>query len=98
MTPFGKFLNRTLRSLTQHAVDQALKDTGASAGDVELVVFGNAMAGMVEGQECVRAESALGETETLVNSGGGFIGKDAAVAVSTILIGLNKASGRGVTR
>jgi acetyl-CoA acyltransferase len=63
MTAFGKFLNRNLRSLTKEAVDAALSDACASLSDVELVVFGNAMAGMVSGQECVRAEAALRETE-----------------------------------
>ena len=59
MTAFGKFLDRGVRSLTQEAVAAAMADANASYGDIGLVVFGNAMSGLVTGQECIRGEVAL---------------------------------------
>jgi acetyl-CoA acetyltransferase len=59
MTAFGKFLDRGVRSLTVEAVAAALADAGAGYDDIGLVVFGNAMSGLVTGQECIRAEVAL---------------------------------------
>lgn len=62
MTPFGKFLPRNLKSLSEEAVAAALADAGAQAGDVELVYFANAAAGVVTGQEMIRAQSSLRNT------------------------------------
>ena len=59
MTAFGKFLDRGVRSLTAEAVAAAMADANASYADIGLVVFGNAMSGLVTGQECIRSEVAL---------------------------------------
>ncbi|MEX3934919.1 thiolase family protein [Paraburkholderia phymatum] len=62
MTPFGKFLERNLKSLAEEAVSLALKDAGVAVNDVERVFFGNAAAGVVTGQEMIRAQSSLRNT------------------------------------
>lgn len=62
MTAFGKFLDRNLKSLSEEAVSAALKDAGISPAQVDQVVFGNAAAGVVTGQEMIRAQSALRNT------------------------------------
>jgi acetyl-CoA acetyltransferase len=62
MTAFGKFLNRGLRSLSEEAVVAALADANADPVDVDSVYFANAAAGVVTGQEMIRAEAALRNT------------------------------------
>jgi acetyl-CoA acyltransferase len=62
MTPFGKFLERNLKSLSDEAVGLALKDARATASDVDRIFFGNAAAGVVTGQEMIRAQSSLRNT------------------------------------
>jgi acetyl-CoA acyltransferase len=62
MTPFGKFLGRNLKSLSEEAVGLALKDARATANDVDRIFFGNAAAGVVTGQEMIRAQSSLRNT------------------------------------
>jgi acetyl-CoA acyltransferase len=62
MTPFGKFLERNLKSLAEEAVSLALKDARVSVNDVDRVFFGNAAAGVVTGQEMIRAQSSLRNT------------------------------------
>ena len=62
MTAFGKFLDRNLKSLSEEAVSAALKDAGISPDQVDQIVFGNAAAGVVTGQEMIRAQSSLRNT------------------------------------
>ena len=62
MTRFGKVLDRGLKSLSEEAVAAALNDAGVTADQVEQVIFGNAAAGVVTGQEMIRAQSTLRNT------------------------------------
>src|SRR3546814_7028768 len=62
MTPFGKFLERSVKSLCEEAVKAALDDAGVSTGDVDQIYFGNAAGGTVNGQEMIRAQAALRNT------------------------------------
>ncbi len=62
MTPFGKFLGRNLKSLSEEAVAAALADAGAPASEVDQVYFANAAAGVVTGQEMIRGQSSLRNT------------------------------------
>ena len=62
MTAFGKFLDRSVRSLSEEAVRIALEDAGIGAERVERVYFGNAASGVITGQEMVRAQAALRNT------------------------------------
>lgn len=65
MTPFGKFQDRSLRGLAQEAVAAALADAAAPAADVGMAIFGNATAGLVTGQEMIRAHASLRESGVL---------------------------------
>jgi acetyl-CoA acetyltransferase len=62
MTQFGKFLGRNLKSLSEEAVGLALKDARVTVNDVDRIFFGNAAAGVVTGQEMIRAQSSLRNT------------------------------------
>jgi acetyl-CoA acetyltransferase len=55
MTRFEKS-SRSLKELTTDAVTQALADASATPGDVEAAYVGNAVAGLVTGQEMIRGQ------------------------------------------
>lgn len=59
MTPFGKFLDKSVKELTREAVDGALLDAGIAVGDVGAAWFANTTQGVMEGQYCVPGEIAL---------------------------------------
>lgn len=59
MTKFGKFPDTTLRALAEHAARDALDDAGVQPGEVASVFFGNAVAGLITGQEMIRGQYAL---------------------------------------
>jgi len=59
MTPFGKHLERSLKSLTAEAFEGVLEDAGASTSDIQAAFFGNCVQGHMEGQDMVRGEIAL---------------------------------------
>jgi acetyl-CoA acetyltransferase len=59
MTPFGKFPDQTLRQLATYSTRAALEDADLSAAGVEYVFFGNAMQGLLTGQEMIRGQVAL---------------------------------------
>lgn len=58
-TSFGKFMERSIRDLSEEAVRNTLADAGVSAADVNRVYFGNAAAGLITGQEMIRGQAAL---------------------------------------
>lgn len=62
-TRFGMFVDTTLRQLAGAAADRALADAGVRAEEVGLVVFGNAAAGLLTGQEMIRAHTALADSQ-----------------------------------
>jgi acetyl-CoA acyltransferase len=61
-TAFGKFLDRSVRSLAEEALQQALKDAGVDASRIEIVYFANALSGLITGQETIRGQVALRHT------------------------------------
>ncbi len=65
ITSFGKIDGRTLRSLAEEAVREALTDAGVEARDVGMVFFANAADGLISGQEMIRGQSALRHTGLL---------------------------------
>jgi acetyl-CoA acyltransferase len=65
ITAFGKIPGRTLRSLAEEAVRDALADAALTPQDVDMVFFGNAAEGLISGQEMVRGQSALRHTGLL---------------------------------
>ncbi len=61
MTRFGKYLDRGMKDLGREAVDAALEAAGMDKSDIEAAVVGNAAAGLITGQECVRGQVILRE-------------------------------------
>ena len=59
MTPFGKHLDLTLRTLAHEAVTTALGDAELTPTSVQAVYFSNAAAGLITGQEMIRGQVAL---------------------------------------
>lgn len=59
MTRFGKHLETGLKALGAEAVQTALADAGLAAADLEAAYVGNAMAGLITGQECIRGQVIL---------------------------------------
>jgi len=59
MTPFGKFLDRSLKDLSREAVEAALKDAGAAKKDVDAAFFANATQSPLEGQHMVGGQIVL---------------------------------------
>jgi acetyl-CoA acyltransferase len=62
MTQFGRLEGDDLRSLSERAVAEALADAGLRPRDVQMVFFGNAVEGVMHGQEMIRGEVALRRT------------------------------------
>jgi acetyl-CoA acetyltransferase len=59
MTRFGKYPDRGLKELSREAVTAALDSAGMDKKALEVAVVGNAAAGLVTGQECIRAQVIL---------------------------------------
>ncbi|MCK6556699.1 thiolase family protein [Candidatus Binatia bacterium] len=59
MTRFGKFLETGLKAIGAEAVQAAVADAGIALGDIEAAYVGNAAAGLVTGQECIRGQVIL---------------------------------------
>lgn len=62
MTRFAKHTDRSFNSLAAEASAGALQDAGRTPSDVDFVAFGNAAAGILTGQEMIRAQIALAGT------------------------------------
>jgi acetyl-CoA acyltransferase len=59
MTPFGRYLEKSVRDLTREAVTEALQDAGLEIPDVEAAWFSNTTQGVLEGQTLVPGQMAL---------------------------------------
>lgn len=59
LTMFGKLADQHLRTLAERAVTEALVDAVLTPSEVQIVFFGNAVAGLISGQEMIRGQSAL---------------------------------------
>ena len=57
--PFGKYPEKGLRDLSRVAIWDAIKDAGISAKDIQVVYVGNALGGLITGQEAVRGQIIL---------------------------------------
>jgi acetyl-CoA acyltransferase len=62
MTRFGKHIDRSARDLVEEAVGAALKDAEVEPGDVQAAFVGNAVGGLMSGQESIRAQVVLRRT------------------------------------
>ena len=61
-TAFGKFLDRSVRSLAEEALRHAADDAGIDASRIDVVYFANALSGLITGQETIRGQVALRHT------------------------------------
>jgi acetyl-CoA acetyltransferase len=59
MTPFGKWLDRSVKDLTREAVNMALADAGCDKDAIGAAFFANAAQGAVEGQYMIPGQLAL---------------------------------------
>jgi acetyl-CoA acetyltransferase len=59
MTHFGKHMDIGLKALGAEAVKSAIADAGIAQEDLEAAWVGNAAAGLVTGQECIRGQVIL---------------------------------------
>ncbi len=61
MTRFGKYMDRSMKDLAGEAVTNALQAAGLGHEALEAAAVGNAVAGLVTGQECIRGQVVLRE-------------------------------------
>lgn len=59
MTSLGKFVDKSVKQLTQEAVSLALVDADVEQKDIEAVWFSNTRQGLLEGQNGIRGQCAL---------------------------------------
>lgn len=59
MTRFAKHLDRSMKDLAREAVEGALKSASVEKNALEAIAVGNAMAGLITGQECIRGQVVL---------------------------------------
>jgi len=59
MTRFGKYLSKSLNDLVHEAVLDALSNAGAEKKHIEAAYVGNAVGGLMTGQEMIRGQVAL---------------------------------------
>ena len=59
MTPFGKHLDRGLKSLAGEAIGAALRDAGIAGSDLQAAYMANAAAPVITGQVCVPGQVML---------------------------------------
>ena len=59
MTRFGKMTDRGLKSIGREAVEAAMKDAGVEMSQIEAACVGNATAGLITGQEMIKAQVIL---------------------------------------
>jgi len=61
MTRFGKHQDRSMKDLAREAVENALQTAGIEKEAIEAAAVGNAVAGLITGQECIRGQVVLRE-------------------------------------
>ena len=59
MTRFGKYPDRSLKSLGAEAVTAALYDAGLEVGDIDMAFVANSMAAITTGQAAVVGQTVL---------------------------------------
>lgn len=59
MTKLGRHLDLSVKDLTRHAVELALRDAGAGLDTIEAAWFSNTRQGQMEGQNSIRGQCAL---------------------------------------
>jgi acetyl-CoA acetyltransferase len=87
MTPMNR-RDRTAEEMALQVVGEALADAGVDPGDVNLVVFGNATAGRLIDQACLRGQSFLSQAGLrnagIVNVDNSCAGGSSALHLATL--------------
>jgi acetyl-CoA acetyltransferase len=65
MTKFGRHFERSARNLVEEAVREALSDAEVQPSDVQAAYVGNAVSGLMNGQESIRGQVVLRHTGIL---------------------------------
>jgi acetyl-CoA acetyltransferase len=89
MTTFGKFPDRSLRSLGTAAIAEALTDAELAEDDIDLVIHANAVGGLVTGQEMTRGQVVVSGTGL---AGTPLVNVENACASSSTALHLAKAA------
>ena len=61
MTPFGKFLNKSLQDLAYEPTWNAIRESNIDPHDIDIAFVGNTYAGLITGQESLRGQAVLRE-------------------------------------
>ena len=61
MTRFGKHMDRGMKDLAREAIENAMQSAGVEKDAIEAAAVGNAVAGLITGQECIRGQVVLRE-------------------------------------
>ncbi len=61
MTRFGKHMDRSMKDLAREAIENAMQAAGVEKDAIEAAAVGNAVAGLITGQECIRGQVVLRE-------------------------------------
>jgi acetyl-CoA acetyltransferase len=59
MTRFGKHLDKGIKELVREAAEEAIQDAGMGKKDIQAAYVGNAVAGLMTGQEMIRGQVTL---------------------------------------
>ena len=59
MTKFGKLLDKSIKDLVREAVEKTLEDAGIDKKNIQAAYVGNAVAGLMTGQEMIRGQVTL---------------------------------------
>lgn len=59
MVPFGRYPNRSLKTLAAPAVEEALKDAGTDPAEIDMAFVANAAAAVITGQVSIAGQVAL---------------------------------------
>lgn len=59
VTPFGRFLDKSLKDLAAPACQAVFEDAGINLKQVDAAFVSNALAGIITGQECIRGQVVL---------------------------------------
>ena len=61
MTKFAKYPDTSLKELSRIATWAAIKDVGIDPREIEIIYFGNSLAGLITGQESIRGQTVFRE-------------------------------------
>jgi acetyl-CoA acyltransferase len=61
MNRFGKYLDKSLKEMTYDPIWEAIRESQVDPHDIDMAFFGNAYAGVLQGQESIRGQGVMRE-------------------------------------